>query len=283
MFLSLIQAFIQAIMKFTLIAVIALFAFVNCAPSETENVIPFTDEDGLKDIDAVFDFIYKRINERPMNPEAISIKLIMDNVDRNCILNQAKKYNIEHKIAEFKEGVIDRNPSDESIIGQGIVIGYYCVNKIDTFLEFVFENFMTFHTLYQAFADEAALAPYVDKLRCANAYAVNHKIVDSESYSFDTVVKNAEECETDKEVARKIIDDRLESVLEVKMIKNNKECFQKLFASVENFFLRYILLVQVEMTKDQIVNEKANFIKGFHSHFDGFLQCALSTANEIHA
>jgi hypothetical protein len=269
-------------MQLALIATIALFAFVNCSPSETENVVPFTDEDGLKDIDAVFDFIYEIIKKRPMNPETISYKLLMDNIDKNCALNQAKKYNIEHKIAVFKADII-ASPSDESTIGQGITIGYYCFKKIDALLEFTFENFMTFHTLYQAFADEAALAPYVDKLRCANAYAVNHKIVDSESYSFDIDVKNVEECEEDKEVARKFIDDRSESVLEVDMVRNNKECFQTFFTSAENFFLRYILLVQVEMTRDQIVNEKANFIKGFHSRFDDFLNCALSTAHEIHA
>jgi hypothetical protein len=137
--------------------------------------------------------------------------------------------------------------------------------------------------LYQAFADEAALAPYVDKLRCANAYAVNHKIVDSESYSFDTVVKNAEECGTVKEVARKIIDDAKEYALKSHMITDTKECFQKFFNSAENFLLRYILLVQVEMTKNQIVSEKANFIKGFHSHVDDLVHCVLSTANEVHA
>jgi hypothetical protein len=267
-------------MKFALIAVVALVAYVNCSASDIENVVPFIEEDGIRDINAVFNIVYQRIEERSNNPESFAIKLIMDSIDKNCLLEQAKKYKVEHKIAEFRAGVIDKISASDLTISQGLIIGYSCVKNIDKLLEFTFENFMTFHTLYKGFADEIALAPYVDKLRCVNAYAVNHKIVDAETFSFDTDVKNAEECEAGKEVARKIIDDSKQSVLEARMIRDIKECFQKLFTSAENFFLRYILLVQVEMTKDHSRNEKANFIKGFHSHFDNFLQCALSTVND---
>ena len=113
------------------------------------------------------------------------------------------------------------------------------------------------------------------------AYAVNHKIVDFNTYNFNTEVLNNERCEAEKEMLRGAADEAIRGTIADLEVGDIQECIKKTVSAVENYIIRYVLLIQVDLTDKQRVTERNNFVKDFQKLLDDVIQCIVSHDNEI--
>ena len=259
-------------MNFSFAFLITFAACVYGAPSDTE-ITPVTDEKTMKYVNEMFDSL-----ANPSGPKEELMKDILDGIDRKCIFNQYKKYNFEDQVFS-KENERMKN-SEVSKIAV-IIFATQCDTSVDALLEYFFENFMTFRILYKAFADEPEIKDYIDRVRCLSAYAVNHKIVDTTTYTFKTEVDNSERCEAEKQMIRGLADEFISDTITQLEAGDSQDCLQKSMTTAENYILRNALLIQIDLTDEQKVTERQNFVKDMHKLLEDVIHCFVAQTNEI--
>ena len=264
-------------MQIIIALVIAFTALASCDQAETDN-----GAQGLLTDDEAINLINENIiageAEKYKDEEFASI--IFNSIDKKCVLNHLKKHNA---VDQILQGLKDENSTrlqdiqhEDSSRLLVLLLSGICFKNFDTFLDYTFENFMTLNILYRNFIDEPEFKEYADDFRCFTAYAIEHKIFDTQTYKLNTVVNESEACEIKKENVRINIDRRFTNDFFKSFNIKNKECFQKVFTRVENFILHSVLLIQIELNNEQRVLEKSNFIKDIHSIAEDLSVCVIS-------
>lgn len=204
----------------------------------------------------------------------------VDKVDRKCVLNHLKKYNaVDETLQDLKEEdytrleVIQHEDSSRLLV---LLISAMCFENLDSFLDYTFESLMTLNILYKAFINEPEFKEYAENVRCFTAYAIDHKILDAQTYKLNTVVNESEMCERKKENVRENFDHQFVMSFFKSYNIKNQVCFETAFSRVENFILHSILLIQIELTDDQRVLEKNNFIKDIRSIAEDLSVCGMT-------
>ena len=283
-------------MKAVSILFVTLVAAINCAPQpETDNVqvAQINDEQAANYIN----LIINRLEKDASSSESVDnqiVKFVIHGIDKKCVLSHYKKYNAVNLASELNKLMEEdeqRDVNEEKTpeekakahfpVLAALLFGIPCNKNFDAYLEYFFENIMTFQVLYKAFADEPEFKEYIDYVTCANAYAIDHKYIDSHEHTYITEVANTEVCESNKEMAKQIVDGTVEEVLSSFKVTTNKECYKKALLKIESFVLHYVLLIQVELTDVQRIQERTNFIKDFHDIVDGIAHCYATSSNEV--
>lgn len=257
-------------MKISSVLLICFTTVVTCAPqSHTHDSgsssISTKDEVAMGKINDIFEEARHTI-EKQTGPLKMLGSVLLNSVDKSCMLNNYKNHGLIDKIPNIK-----LQPTEADII---VLLGIArtCSSKTQYSIEFMFEAFMSTHPLLQAFIHEPEFKEIADTLLCVNSYAVKNKYIDPEVYKINhTLSRSAEaSCNVQTEKVLKEIDhdeDKYGNTM-------SAECIKEIVDGVKTVVLKYGLLVQIELSGEQKKKLKDNFVKEVRKNDEKLVVCA---------
>lgn len=261
--------------SFLILAIFASCAFA--APAEPENII--LEDQVLENIEKVF---YKVLPEKDgvlvpnfrIDPvKHIFLKVGISSVDRKCMY---RKYADNKVLKYINLDEIKENPELGFVFAS---IAFQCSSKLDVLGQFVFDNFMTYHILYDAFVDEPALKNYTSYVKCANKYAIDNHVLEETVHGTKLKVPSghSEICDEFNTVYKAYT-----SMIKI-MVRRKFErtCVISFLDYVEKVLFRTTLLIQVDLTPDQQKQEREKFVQEIHEVLKNVITCAKTQRSDF--
>jgi len=249
----------KSIMKLQLLLSTAILLTIISTPSNAAEVNA-ADKVALKKIN---DLLEKFKEKGSMNHQLSPVvAVIAKSFDEECMLEKYK----EHNFAELV-------PTDEMMAVGGlrpiaamsafIDVALLCNNKTDALLKFMFENYMSHEVLFKAFIGEPEFKHYADVLKCANKHAIEMKLLDPSMFDIDVEM-------TEEKCKEMIVTSNAQLIQSVE--KQTQKNITAIAFEVEEFALKYGLLIQVELTQEQKIEERAKFVMDAHKILEDILK-----------
>jgi hypothetical protein len=254
-------------MKIYLVLVFCLIVvLVNCAPqSQTADSGSTVDEIAKEKLNSIFDDFRHSI-EKQNGPLKLLASVVLHSVDKSCVLDHYKNH-----------GLIDKVPSPKAL-GKAdanimILAGFAkaCSTKTDIFIEFVFEAFMSTHSLLKAFIYEPEFKESADMLLCATSYAVKNKYLDPQVYKINYTLPETAGAECNM-LIEKVEKEITHAQTEFQQIMS-VECVKEVFEDAKNILLKYAVLVQVDLTGEQKKELRDKFVKEVRENDEKLVLC----------
>lgn len=231
--------------------------------------------------------------------------MVRDSVDMNCISNKYNDFNVTNQINIRRLRIVDmqlRNtysrimlllPNLRSLSGvimesndrigrlmSMVMLSFYnavisCSGKLLPFMNYSFDLLMSHGNLVRSIMSDSTFEPYQKMIVCANNYANQNNMLDVQGLNLPFTVADADQgnCNQFVATARNFTGGYRESFLSFSMPPANRACFDITFQDSEGFFLRHILLTQVNMDAAMLSEERNNFINDFRTLSDNFFMC----------
>lgn len=198
---------------------------------------------------------------------AFVFTVLKNSIDNQCVLDEYEKHNATSRIpsnaelSSFIDGIensrnvlelIERiTKCDSKALSAQIYIGtaLSCSTKFNLIADYVYEFLMMQNVLYKALENETnrQIKKNMDIFPCANRFAINENIVDSQQYQLPTD-GDLVDC------------DQMTEMFKGWAIESgNESCCSKNSKLFMRHFTKYFLLIQVEMTPEQKQLERKNF------------------------
>lgn len=259
-----------------LLIVVALFGVAYCAPVSDETILEHIDE-VINHLTESLDFKHKLKGRDYF--EGYVLKAVR-HIDRQCILKSVKKYDSIDKIPTTKfQKTHSHKELDTAYLSFIATLGS-CYKKGDVILEYFFESWMTNGILIRAFINEKAFSKYADTIACINFYAVKNHYWEPKNYGF--TLKAVEDEDLCDEMTAAIdmvwIQESKKFYTQKFADEHNKKCYRGVSQKVKAFIVRYVTLLQLELTDAQRSIEKQNFIKDVYDLFEDLKMCGAIEA-----
>lgn len=235
----------------------------------TSAEVATSDEAILKKINDLFEKL--PANNKGATTTAGLPATIITTTDKKCMVEKYKQNKIDAAIPTqdlvtvFSSGKMNQIAAGVAFID----IAVLCNSKTDIILKFIFENFMSFHILFVGFSDAPELKEIVEQMKCANKYAIEHKILDQNVYKIDNKVSPGQE-----ENCKKLLTTFARGLGPDFAPKNVIE----ILIEIESFLLKYGLMIQVELTAANKEQERTKFIAEARALLEKLLKVAAETA-----
>lgn len=121
--------------------------------------------------------------------------------------------------------------------------------------------------------NETEFESSADILKCANKYAADNKIFSDDeikNLNISMDKESSEKCNAQIEAAKHAL---FKDVHLFATSESNKQCFMNIVAKAETFIIKYVVMIQFELTDNQTRKERSNFIKDFRATIEGFMSC----------
>lgn len=268
-------------MKLPLLCLSVFLASAVCAPqyesTELETNITVASKMDNKEIVSNFLAAFEAPSKDYKIRSTAFASMFLRSVDKDCIVKEVEK----NDLVEAINLLGTKKGGEKSLLETVMVLGFIahtCSSKSDVHLSYAFDILMSHHGLLKAYIDEPELKEYADMLACANNYAVKHDILDPKVYTFNYELNDEQEesCMEWTEQASMIISEAKLATRE----KFSRACAIKVVDKINNFVLKYVLLIQVDMTVEQKQQERINFIEDHRRITDDVLQCAAKKTNK---
>lgn len=192
--------------------------------------------------------------------------IFSDSIGKKCANQKTNKLNFSSDFLAYINGAEGEEKEKITSAVVYISVGLMCSNKVRPFKEFVFDAVMSVGHLVRAFVNEPLLEDYMLYLRCANKYAVDNNIWDNSTYPVNTRLSEDEHFVCDmslSEIKELIKDQEINSKIGQSKFGNLdkiEECNKKAQEETMKFWLRTVLLTQVELTAEARETEKQKYI-----------------------
>lgn len=252
-------------------------SFKELGSEESEENIQnlYTDENIMKNIERLIKRIRRKFGEKLSLP----VNIVIDSVDKNCIRDHFKENNMTSILVEGQGEKLDeayelfrthRLNSKEVFFSFHSTLAL-CSSKLDNFLEFVFDNLITYHTLYKAFINELELNNYTSYIYCINKFAVDSKIIEETIY--DTKLKLGDN-KDELCLETTLIIHATFSKMKIELRKDlERICSINNFDEIIRYLLKTFILIQVDLTWEQQKHERENFIKNTREILNNINEC----------
>lgn len=267
-------------MKFIFFAIIALLTGAKCEPQhepDTGKAPEVVGNTTMDDINAILKMIKGEARLRALTYM----------VDKQCIVDKYSELNLLAYIPSEKNEKKKIHPKKINsarnlALNMFIAVVARCNKKFDAVVDYVFENSMTTHILYNAMKDEPDFKMTSDVITCVNFYAEQKNITDVHMYNLKYKMdeKTQQQCDELIEDSKHIKKDATDHF-------GNSEgeyevgCVYKLVDSLEKFLLEHALLMQVELPADQKQEKRISFKKNFSTIADSAILCAGKILPEV--
>jgi hypothetical protein len=207
-------------------------------------------------------------------------KFFFDLVDKKCVRDKYDFHNLTQ--------TLERDALPEDICESPMILKYsrfqtptvllsfnslvvQCFSKLDSVLEFMFENLMSYHNVYKSFVKEPALRNYTSYIWCANKYAVDHHIIDETIHGSKLKLDGFDDdfCQdTTVLVETALLTNKLGYREKLGLF-----CSVKVVDDIVRHFIRTILLVQVDMSFADKKAEREGFVKTTRKLLEDIVDC----------
>lgn len=259
--------------------------------STAAKVIDFTTNE-ISTGDQSFDDAYKHllghIDKLLEIPGEVSplfgtiLPLVIRSVDTKCMHDNLKLHKFDAKFVDLANRFETLTKAGErELFYIHVVTSFRCTKKLRPINEFLFDFFLSFGHIVRAFKDEPELAEYQGYLRCANNYVVTHKLWDVVKYPIDYELKTeeAEMCSSVKTMIGDFIKTMDQIAPEAQDLIT--ECLKTTTQDMIDFFVKYFLLLQVELTPEQRDQEFETYYKDYLKLYDEQVTCAYDFVTKI--
>ena len=211
-------------------------------------------------------------------------KAVVKSIDQKCMLETYHKNKLINELTEESldlEGLTETTSVDSYIVFVNIALS--CSSKLDGLLGFLFDNLFSYSGLLDTFREDEILEEFFNDIECLNNYAINLNLLDPQEYHLlkhELVKQTQEYCNEKVEELKKDLRDSL-SFVSGFIVTDHARCLQKeLAAGAETFFLKYFLLIPLNLSEDQKKAQKLNFIADSRQGLEKILQCNIETKEE---
>lgn len=246
-------------MKFSLLFFATFIVVAHSAPqTDIEESLSDHEEAVLVLVDNFFQNVQESLRSNPI------VSVIAKSFDTNCMIKEFKKH---HSIDYIYNGAGAR---DSAVLIS--TTAALCSSKLDVHVDYIFDTLMIHHALLTTYFEDPEFKEYSEWLTCANNYAVEHKILDPTVYNFTYKLEGLQE-----EICMELVEqvNMFEAVGKMEARRFfERNCAMKFVPQLRNFILKYVLLIQVDLTVDQRQQERINFNKDFKTILTNMLECA---------
>lgn len=244
-------------------------------------------DNAYKKIMELADTIVDEIKKDPKAQQANIVfsiyPLIKRSFDPKCMSDNQKLHHFDAKYIELANKLDHLTDSEKiEIAFIHLSTAVRCAKKIKPINEFLFDFVMSFGHLVRAFKDEPELADIKKYLRCANNYVVTKKFWDNVKYPIDYEFINDEEkteCEALKTMLHDAINDTGDLPEEIGHFVS--DCLKKSTQDSIDYAVKFLLLLQVDLTPEQRDHEFDSFFNGNIKMFDDQVSCAYELIKKI--
>lgn len=257
-------------MKSCLFILLAIVAVISYA--EDSEDIRMSDEEAMKNIESIFNVMHLNLEGKARKFDFIP-KMFLLSIDKKCVMNKYKSHNLFDKISKKNLKMSGWEIQEQWSF---FAVTFSCSSMYDALIEYTFENTMTHNILWRALKNDSQLEKYTDIVTCANSYAVENNIWDLDAYKIDYEIG-----ETKRMVCDNNIMEAVETIAANKYIDqlrhidavSSTACNKGLFKIAKHFVVKYLLLVQVQLSETQRHHELQNFKKDLQELLRKFLSC----------
>lgn len=236
-----------------------------CAPSDHGSaIISDSDNIAIQKISKIFSELQSLIDMHS-GPSKLFESVLLRSVNQTCLLDRYKKHGMVQKIPDL---AAPKKPLDIMVL---IIFAKTCSSKTDYLIQYLFEAFMSYRFVLEAFIHEPEFKEFAEMMLCANIYAVNNKYIDPNVYKINnTLPANQEE-------SCKIMVEKTE--MEIEFIEKKyqqlfpKECTKQLVEDIKNIVFKFGLLVQIELNGEQEKELRVKFIQELRDDEDKIVSC----------
>jgi hypothetical protein len=268
-------------MKFT---IVLLFVFVvgvlSSQSFEETNAIKSsssenTDYDDFRQ--KVSDFIDLIVELAPEGFQKTLLTVFASSLNTKCMMDRYVENNLTLTLTLLLNETSKDSNSTPLIVFADIAA--MCSWKTYELLDFVFDNLMTYRTLYGMLEDSLLYSPELKTfkrlLTCANIYAVKNGIIDPELYKFNDKLMSYES-DAEAKCQGLYIQGRY-FVLRMQRLSRDqtyRSCSMKVVDQVKRILMKNVLLLQINLTAAQIKKEKKIFFDDVQQVMKSILDCA---------
>lgn len=267
-------------MKHKLLLTLITVFCVHCAPQSDNNennvVVSHRSEISRKGVEVIkkfsFDFLIN-VYESTVDPNCTG-----DKYESFGLLERFSFDNLNRKSEQDSNQHPNSSSNDEAkLIGDRILselsfasIAMMCCTKLDAILEYTFELLMSQGILMRNFINETEFESLADIVTCANKYATDHKIFSDEETKNLTFPVDQESCNAQIDEVKHAIS---KDVHRFATSENSRQCFMQIISRAEAFVVKYVVMMQFELTNIQKKQEQKRFIQDFRATIEGFMLC----------
>jgi hypothetical protein len=199
---------------------------------------------------------------KEMGKPALSVFAIFErSICKSCVEKKLVKFELLERFNNFTDRMEELDDLEEvqfPLIFAGA--GLLCSSKVRPIQEFVFDAIMAVGHIVRALKDEPELHEYFFFLRCANNYVIRKHYWENSEYAINSELDEDEkfQCKMFTDEIEKTIKETIEDSGED---KSDEECSTNIIEKTIPFVMRTILLAQVNLTPEQLENERQNFFK----------------------
>jgi hypothetical protein len=208
-------------------------------------------------------------------------KFLFDFVDKKCLRDKYDAHNLTQILERdaWPEDICESPMTSKQTRFQTptVVLSFnslvvQCFTKVDSVLEFMFENLMSYHNVYKSFVKEPALRNYTSYIWCANKYAVDHHIIDETVHGSKLKLDDFDDdsCQD----ATVLVETALWTHKLGYRQKLSLFCSVKVVDDIVRHFIRTILLVQVDMSFADKKIERERFVNTTKKLLENIVDCA---------
>lgn len=211
------------------------------------------------------------------------IKVYESTVDPNCTRDKNESFGLLERFSFDnlnRKSDQDNIDDEEKLIGDRILselsfagVAMMCCTKLDAILEYTFETLLSHAILMRNSINETEFEFIAEIMKCANKYASDNKIVsddEMDNLKFPMDQESLEKCNVQIDEAKHAMS---KNVHRFATSEDNKQCFMNIIAKAETFIVKYVAMIQFELTDNQKRKERSNFIQDFRATIDGFMSC----------
>jgi hypothetical protein len=176
-----------------------------------------------------------------------------------------------------------------------IGIGFLCSNKLQPIQEFIFDFLMSISHLIRALKDEPEFKESIS-LKCAHMTAIENNYWNLRDYGFETKLTKLNEgdagyCIKIQEEINKKLESKLSEIMKYGGSTREEveeiyfECMKKSNNDLISFLAKYILMLQIELTLENVKAEKKIFLETSKKLYEERLKCVMNfrTIEELYS
>lgn len=224
----------------------------------------YDDNDGD---DEIFEDIYEMIEQLKFPDDNSPLGMAFQTTDAKCIESEYDKNDLLHLIPNLGESLRETNFDDVALFTNFVIM---CSSIKDEVLEVKFNQLISDRGPLAIIRNDPLFLDFAGNLECFKMYAVRQNLLNSSVYNINETQfeQYDDNCLITVETFRHgfTIDTNHH------LSHDRSQCLEK-GISFDKSTLKYLLLIQLELTVEQRSNERKQYIEDVHRDHEKMLTC----------
>lgn len=221
-------------------------------------------EDIYDDNDEVFEDIYEMIEQLKFPEDNSPLGSAFRTTDAKCIEREYERNGLLHLIPTLGESLRETNFDDVALFASFVIM---CSTIKDEVLEVKFDQLISERGPLAIIRNDPLFRNFSDHLECFKVYAVGQNLLNSSVVDVNAT-HDDDDCLTAVEIFRR------EFTIDAghHLTHDRSQCLERA-TSFDKSTLKYLLLMQLELTAEQRTTERKQFIDEAHEDHEKLLTC----------